>query len=521
MRLQARGGVWYTMPKGDDGMFKKLTVWMLCVLILLCGTVPAMADGVCDLLVAELAWTGGDGQVTPGTELVFNVTVKNQGTVALAEALEVEILFGAEVITKIAHTGGVAAGASVKLTSQPWKAVAGDKMIVARIATGDGNTKNNTKQRNLRVAQNRVQPAFNADVVSEAGMFDLTFSDDFNDLSSFDNQNSGREGYKWYVKRRWAQTDMTPSDYSVKNGILTMAYEDDTYTIGASTVDCETHVGYTFNKGYLEARVRIPQPFYDTDSKTAIWSLPIENWGEGLTNGRYVEMDWMEYFGKGDFYGTTLHDMEKKSNAETNWYSKSNGSNDHLNDAAWHVMGWLWENNRLRCYIDGKEVYTQTWGPNDVPLPLNDVKSGDIQFEGVFEVMDQQNMMLFIAGSKEMPMEFDYVRIWQLGGNKPESPATTTAKQPLKTTANTKAPQKVTTTTVKATANKTTVGTTTVQVAEGIVTATTTETTAVTTATQAEQPQERAFPWAAVIIPVAVLLCGGAGFALWWVKKKR
>ena len=499
-------------------MFKKGMALLLCVLLLLCGTLPVTADSECDLTVTALAWTGGDGQVTPGTALTFNVTVKNQGAAALSEALEVEILFGTDVITKITHTGGVAAGASAQLTSQPWQAAAGDKMIVARIVNQDSNLKNNTKQRNLRVAQDRVQPAFNADVVGEAGMFDLTFSDDFTDLSGFDNQNSGREGYKWYLKRRWAQKDMTPSDYSVKNGILTMAYEDDKYTIGASTVDCKTHVGYTFNKGYLEARVRIPQPFYDTNSKTAIWSLPIENWGEGLKQGRYVEMDWMEYFGKGDFYGTTLHDMEKTANG-TNQYSKSNGSNDDLNDAAWHVMGWLWEDNRLRCYIDGKEVYTQTWGPNEVPIPVHNVVSGEFQLDGVFEVMDQQNMMLFIAGSKEMPMEFDYVRIWQLGGNKPATPAATTVAQPIKTTVATKAPQKTTT---KATANKTTVGTTTVQAVGDVVTTTAIESTvATTTSTQAEQPQKRAFPWAAVIIPVAVVLCGGAGFALWWVKKKR
>ena len=507
-------------------MFKKWMAVLMIILVAFGGAVPAMAADACDVTVTALSWTGGDGQVTPDTELVFNVSVKNQGTDALTGALEVEILFGTEVITKITHASGVAGGATVKLTSQPWKAVVGDKMIVARIVNDDSNTKNNTKQRNLRVANNRVEPAYNADAVAEAGMYDLTFSDDFNDLSGFDNQNSGREGYKWYLKRRWAQVDMTTSDYSVKNGILTMAYEDDKYTIGASTVDCKTHVGYTFNKGYLEARVRIPQPFNDTNSKTAIWSLPIENWAEGLTNGRYVEMDWMEYFGKGDFYGTTLHDMESIPGKEKNWYSKSNGSNDDLNDAEWHVMGWLWEDNRLRCYIDGEVVYTQTWGPNDIPNPINKVQSGEIQFEGVFEVMDQQNMMLFIAGSNEMPMEFDYVRIWQIGGNKPTT-ATTATKQTEKTTVATKGEQKVTTPTTKTTATKKTVGTAVTQaVGEGTTvvtttTATTTEVTSVVTTGAAEQPKESKFPWVAVAIPVAVVLCGGTVGVLWWFKKKR
>ncbi|MBR2405636.1 MAG: hypothetical protein IKB04_01105 [Clostridia bacterium] len=503
-------------------MWKQRIAVLLVAALLLFTSVPAMANGTTDLTITALDWTGGDGQVTPGTQLTFNVTVKNTGSVALTAPLQVDISFGTNVIASLTHTGGVAAGASVKLTSQPWAAVAGDKMIAARITTGDSNEKNNTKQSNLRVAANRLTPAYNAAEVSAAGMFDLTFSDDFNDLSGFDNTASGREGYKWYLKRRWAQQDMTTADYSVKNGILTMAYEDDTYTIGASTVDCETHVGYTFNKGYLEARVRIPQPFNDTDSKTAIWSLPIENWGEGLTQGRYVEMDWMEYFGKGDFYGTTLHDMERKKDGSLNWYSKSNGSNDDLNDAAWHVMGWLWENNRLRCYIDGREVYTQTWGPNDIPNPINKVEEGDIQFEGVFEVMDQQNMMLFIAGSQEMPMEFDYVRIWQKGGT---APATTAATKP-----STQAATKGTTaekatiattvkTTVKTTATKAVTETaTTTESAEGN---TVTTAAATTTATSAQPQENTPFPWVAVVIPTVVVLGGGAVGVIWWIKKKR
>ena len=408
---------------------KRKIVGLAVALLLLCGMLPVSASGSPDLTVETLSWTGNDGQVKPDTKLEITAVIKNTGTAAVSEPITVEFAFGTEVIGRATHTAGLAAGgrAAVKLS---WVAKSGDKMISARVlpSSAEQSVKNNSKQSNLRVANDRLEPAHNKSVINKAGMFNLTFSDDFNDLSGFDNASTGREGYKWYIKRRWAQQDMTPSDYSVKNGVLTMAYEDDTYTIGASTVDCKTHVGYTFNKGYLEARVRIPQPFYDTNSKTAIWSVPLENWGEGLTNGRYVEMDWMEYFGKGDFYGTTLHDMETKAGGTKNWYSSSNGSNIHLNDGMWHVMGWLWEDNSLRCFIDSEEVFTQTWGPNEMPTPVNRVQSGDIQFEGVFDVMDQQNMMLFIAGSEEMPMEFDYVRIWQKGGTPPT--VTTTTKRP-------------------------------------------------------------------------------------------
>lgn len=428
---------------------------LLLTVIFLLGllpVLPAAAAGTPDLVVSDLSWTPADGQVKPGTAVTIVATVKNEGDAAVTTPFVATVSFGTQEIVHMTYAIPVSAGGSAKITFPAWKATAGDKMIAVRVdaenAVAEKSEKNNTRQRNLRVANDRLTPAYNADVVTAAGMFDLTFSDDFTDLSGFDNASTGREGYKWYLKRRWAQTDMTPSDYSVKNGILTMAYADDTYTIGASTVDCETHVGYTFNKGYIESRVRIPTPF-KSDSKTAIWSLPIENWAEGLTNGRYVEADWMEYFGKSDHYGTTLHDMETVPGAEKNWYSQANSSKI-LNDAEWHVMGWLWDEDILRCYIDGVEVHTQSWGKNEVPLPINDVKSGEIKFDGVFDVLDSQNMMLFIAGSEGMPMEFDYLRIWQHGGQAP-TPPTTTTKAPSKTTVST-----TTTKIIKPTVTKTT-----------------------------------------------------------------
>ena len=447
----------------------KLVCLILTVILLvgLLPIIPVAAAGTPDLTVSALTWTPADGQVTPGTTVTITATVKNEGDASVTTPFVVTVSFGTQEILRTTCTATIGAGRSAKVTFPAWKAVTGDKMIAVRIdadnAIAEKSEKNNTRQRNLRVASDRLTPAYNADAVTEAGMFDLTFNDDFTDLSGFDSNSTGREGFKWYIKRRWAQSDMTPSDYSVKNGIMTMAYVDDTYTIGASTVDCETHVGYTFNKGYIEARIRIPSPF-ESDSKTAIWSIPLENWAEGLTNGRYVEADWMEYFGKGDHYGTTLHDMETVAGGK-NWYSQTGGS-EILNDAEWHVMGWLWDEDILHCYIDGVEVHTQSWGKTEIPIPINDIQEGEIQFEGVFDVIDSQNMMLFIAGSSTMPMEFDYLRIWQHGGQAPTPPTTTTVPPTMTSstsTASSTVPSstKTTSTTVNTAASKSTSKTTT------------------------------------------------------------
>ena len=58
-----------------------------------------------------------------------------------------------------------------------------------------------------------------------------------------------------------------------------------------------------------------------------------------------------------------------------------------------------------------------------MPLPINRVQEGEIKFDGVFDIFDTQYCMLYIAGTRGMPLELDYVRIWQHGGDAPEAPA--------------------------------------------------------------------------------------------------
>ncbi len=383
-----------------------------------------------DLTVELLDWEGGDGQVKPDTELVFAATVKNIGTADVTEPFKVDIAFGTEVIATVTHEGGVKAGESVTVKTEPWKAVVGDKMMSARVnpdlAVQEANhTTNNTYQTNLRVAEDRYVPAYEdvANDVAGAGMFDLTFSDDFDDLSSVDTLSSGLEGYKWYVTRQWAQADMTREDYFVKDGVFTLQHLDSRYAIGASTVDADTHTGYLYNKGYLEVKLRIPVPedIKGANGKPAIWSLPIGKWCEiAGQNTHWVEMDWLEYYGNGR-YTITLHEQEKMPDGTLNWYTSSDNSRKGLDDKEWHVMGFLWEDNSLRCYLDGKPLRDQTWSETDIPLPIHQQQSGEFRVDGVFDIFDQQDMLLYIAGGRDIPMELDYVRVWQLGGDDPNA----------------------------------------------------------------------------------------------------
>lgn len=502
---------------------------VLIVLLMLTLFAPSVAaEGAPDLVVTDIAWQG-DGQVRPNTVLQFAVTVKNEGTAAVTEAFTVDIGFGTERLFRLTCEEDVPVGGTVTVTSPAWTAKSGDRMLTARVNSTNSVTENeawdnDTMQRNLRIGTERYQPSEGMrEAVTEAGMFDLTFNDDFNDTDWFDVEQTGVEGYKWYTRRHSAFRKFTEGDYYTENGILTMGCKIDTFAIGGATIDRQTGIGYTFTHGYLEFRLRMPKAGEFDESKTAIWSFPREryvDWGRYTT---HVEMDWLEYYG-GNYYTVTLHEMHTPVGGGRDWYSSKNGSFDGLGDTQWHTMGYLWEEGSLRCYLDGELFHTQTWGEGELPTPINDVRDGEIKFEGVFSYADTQDMMLFIFGSKKIPLELDYVRIWQEGGEAPPKP-TTTAK--TTTTTATKKPT-VTTTTKRPTAGTTsttaatTVTTVTTEEKNEITTLTTvTGTTAsVTTGTTAAKPtatEPKRLPW----WPFAVLGAAGLAVAAVFIVKRK
>ena len=379
-----------------------------------------------DLIVDSLTWTGGYGQVDPDTELTFTVKITNEGTVDLPDAFTVDIAAGTTVIQQLTYDKGVKAGETVEITAtEPWTAIEGDFMMSATVnpeaVVSEANyMTNNTYQINLRVKEDRVTPAYDevAQAVTDAGMHNLTFNEDFDDLSGVDTLASGEVGYKWYVTRRWAQTDMTREDYYVEDGVFRLQHKDCTYAIGASTQDTYSRTGYVYNKGYLEVKLRIPQPAdgEGLKGKPAIWSLPPEKWCEiPGKNKHWVEVDWLEYYGDGS-YTVTLHEQEYDADNKLTWHSSGDNFRNGLDDAEWHVMGFLWKENGLECYLDGKPLRSQTWGEEEIPMPVPVFKQGEIKFEGVFSILNTQENMLYLAGGPDMSLDVDYIRVWQIGG---------------------------------------------------------------------------------------------------------
>jgi len=403
-------------------MKKRILAMVLILVLSICclpGNLRVLAATEADLAVTDFFWNNTT-QVKPGTEIVFSVKVKNEGTTAVTESLEVTIGTAKTVFTTVSYSGGIPAGESVTIMSQPWKAVAGDHMVAVRV-TGSADEKvkyNNTKQTNLRVAEDVLISAFPAvqEQLEQKGITSLIFSDDFNTMDVIDIEDSGKEGYKWYVDRPWGAVTLTTDDYSIQDGVLSIHAEKPTYNYGLATYHPINKLGFTYNKGYMEIRFRIPRPRENETGEKgvpAIWALPTTKLADKAAE--WVELDWMEYWGitnerSGGYYTISLHEVNLDN---TLHFKNSNAAHTGLGDGQWHTMGWLWQDGNFGAYLDGKVVLFLSYSKDGNPIPSHNVLKGKDRY-GVYSMLDQQLMPIIVGGSKDNPMELDYVRVWNV-----------------------------------------------------------------------------------------------------------
>ena len=390
------------------------------------GSLPAAAASA-DLMVTNFTWNNGT-EVLPGVSVTFCVTVKNDGDVAVTEPFEISFGTPTATFSTVSHTNSIAPGESVTIQSQPWTAVKGDYMVAVRVNATDSVTENdktnNTRQANLRVAEDKYASAYTVTqkLIEDYRLNSLIFSEDFNDLSSVDTTNSGKEGYKWYVARAYGAGALTTDDYSVENGIMTVHTIKPTYNYGLDTYNCKTSVGFAYNKGYMEIRLRIPRSRKNQENEKgvpAIWALSVDKLEN--TADAWVEMDWMEYWGINGydstpmgFYTFPLHEQHLTGTEVTTHFKNSNYKCEGLGDGQWHVMGWLWQDGLFVAYLDGVEVMRQIYSASSQPTPSAYVMKSDgtVSKIGVYSMLDTQYNPIIIGGSKDNPMELDYVRVW-------------------------------------------------------------------------------------------------------------
>ena len=402
------------------------------------NVVLAEKASLVDLEASSVVWSTPE-QVKPQTEMTFAVSVTNRGTdrVQVGEAFTVDICVDGVVV----QTLGFVCTDNKQLVQnetvliegdEVWVATEGDHVVSARVNLNQNilemDVNNNTCQAYLRVSNDLFEAP---QVAQDAGMTKLTFSDEFTTDATIDKYATGKDGYKWYVNRQWSASTVTPNDYTVKDGVITLHANEPTYNITLSTMDGDTGVGFSYRMGYLEVKLRIPKPEHDhtadgaTGGIPAVWSFPENKWLEVPgENTQWVEIDWLEYWGKDTakwpkypdgYYTVTLHDqIQQKKGQNDRWYSNGNSYQNGLGDGEWHTMGWMWANDIVVTYLDGEEVMRLTYDLEGYPNAETRVQEGVLE-PGAFSFMNYQYAVLYLGGAVDNPMEVDYVHIWQGG----------------------------------------------------------------------------------------------------------
>ncbi len=396
--------------------------------------------------LSDLTWTPNGSQLQTGTELQFSVNVFNDGTVDLGEDSDITVDFVANKgetpikLGTVVHEDGLQAGESVTLTlPNKWTAPAGEWVVSAHANTTYGKVERIATQGHFRVADTALE----APIQALAGGFDtLAFSDEF-DIANVDTEYTGDYGYKWYL------TDITgvcgdKTDYSITDGVMTLAGKNMRYNWLLATMDGNTAAGWHgFQYGYLEFRTRFnstPEGFEGTDyskiqeegmpNAPAVWSFPPEVICQSALGfaQRYVEMDWMEYWGydKNNCQWTiTLHDQTRESNGTVTTSINNRGSNhildpkNNIGDGQWHTVGYRWEKGLLIAYVDGREIFYQDWSENG-HYPEGIATIGEMKADA-FTPLDNQLSPLILAGSEGWPLEIDYIRVWQKNEQDPHA----------------------------------------------------------------------------------------------------
>lgn len=247
-------------------------------------------------------------------------------------------------------------------------------------------------------------------VAKKVGFDKLIFQDEFDSLDTIDVKATGKKGYNWYVTRPYGESTLEPDDYKVEDGVLTVCNKETSFNYGLGTMDCQTRNGFNYQFGYLEMRLRMPDPVdKNGEGGPAVWSLPPETlYSESHA---WVEMDFMEYWGD-DCFGTSLHDMEIDENENRWWRRNTENCFYSFGDGDWHVLSYMWVKGSMTCYLDGKVYLKQTWAPGEYPVPLDEVVQGE-PGPGAFVKMDSQYLPIFLGGSVKHPLEVDWIRVWQ------------------------------------------------------------------------------------------------------------
>jgi len=141
----------------------------------------------------------------------------------------------------------------------------------------------------------------------EHGLTRCGFREEFDDYLGIDIENTGGEGFNFYVKHFWSSRTVDSSEAVIENGVLTLECDENraqgdlrsVFRIDETTFHGWHHDMATDGPVYFEARLRwsAEQVRPDPDGFPAFWAMPIEHFDTraNAPYHHYTELDFFEF----------------------------------------------------------------------------------------------------------------------------------------------------------------------------------------------------------------------------------
>ncbi|EAR86125.2 glycosyl hydrolase family 16 laminarinase (macronuclear) [Tetrahymena thermophila SB210] len=251
--------------------------------------------------------------------------------------------------------------------------------------------------------------------------FTLQFEDQFNKIeintqywNVSDNLIRTNQQFQIYTKENVKIKD--------DNLVLSAQYKPTTleqkkYDYSGGYLDTTGSIGFKFQYGYAEARIKLPKLQFQDSSFPAFWALP-----HPAYNSRWpysVEVDIMEYCNvcsgsdTNDYiYGANIYGNRQQYGDCRIWYRSTM---KQITFTDYHLYGWFWTEKEMTFYIDGVAYYSYIF--ND---PSNNKSIGcpvvipDKEFILIFDfaVIEKYAKPEHYKEPKEMYV--DYVKVYSL-----------------------------------------------------------------------------------------------------------
>ncbi len=284
----------------------------------------------------------------------------------------------------------------------------------------------------------------------------LVFYDDFTSINTIDMTDTRAPGFKWYRNQWWGNGVTNTDSISISDSVLKLGGGTGRGRLQSGIANGTSYVGNAWrNGGYFEVRLRFdPQQVGSLSGNFGIYLFSVEHiyddaavgdahWpGQAPGYGHFIELDIFElagvsfdktYNGKTTFQGT-IHDWSGTYDVHKGWQNNIVNSNSLQKVGAvdwsqYHTYGVLWvpqngsDPGFCQWFFDDVPLNATHWrGPvGSPPLPgrgsayagLTVDQSTSDRADRVFSVVDRQSLVMQLDGNSDLPMDIDWVRVWQ------------------------------------------------------------------------------------------------------------